>query len=126
VNARANRPGSWKPFVAALESDFADIQGGTTAEGIHLGAMAGTVDVVQRCYTGLETRGDTLWFNPRLPKELKDLRLRLCYRGHCLKLEMTSERMKLTSLPSTAKPIKVRVRDEIHQLAPGETKVIEL
>ncbi|MEE8193848.1 MAG: glycosyl hydrolase family 65 protein, partial [Gemmatimonadales bacterium] len=126
VNARANRPGSWGPFVTALESDIADIQGGTTAEGIHLGAMAGTVDVVQRCYTGLETRGDTLWFNPRLPKELKDLRLRLCYRGHCLKLEMTSERMELTSLPSMAAPIKVRVRDEIHQLAPGETKVIEL
>ena len=127
VNARANRPGSWGPFVAALESDVADIQGGTTAEGIHLGAMAGTVDVVQRCYTGLETRGDTLWLNPRLPKELKDLQLRVCYRGHCVKLDMTPERMELTSLPSTAAtPIKIRVRDEIHQLVPGETKVIEL
>jgi hypothetical protein len=29
-------------------------QGGTTAEGIHLGAIAGTVDLLQRCYSGLE------------------------------------------------------------------------
>ena len=25
-----------------------------TREGIHLGAVAGTIDLVQRCYTGLE------------------------------------------------------------------------
>ena len=38
-------------FLNALYSDVADMQGGTTAEGIHLGAMAGTIDVVQRCFT---------------------------------------------------------------------------
>ena len=31
---------------------MADTQGGTTKEGIHLGAMAGTIDILQRCYTG--------------------------------------------------------------------------
>ncbi|MFF5211082.1 glycoside hydrolase family 65 protein [Streptosporangium sp. NPDC000396] len=36
------RPGASEPFlVEALSSDVKDIQGGTTAEGIHLGAMAG-------------------------------------------------------------------------------------
>jgi alpha,alpha-trehalase len=29
----------------ALDSDLADMQRGTTPEGIHLGAMAGTVDL---------------------------------------------------------------------------------
>ena len=47
-------------FVEALRSDVADVQGGTTAEGIHLAAMAGTVDVLQRCFAGVETRGDVL------------------------------------------------------------------
>lgn len=38
------RPGASAPFVVeALNSDIGDIQGGTTAEGIHLGAMAGAV-----------------------------------------------------------------------------------
>jgi alpha,alpha-trehalase len=48
-------------FQEALLSDVVDIQGGTTPEGVHLGLMAGTVDVRQRCDTGLELRGDVLW-----------------------------------------------------------------
>jgi trehalose/maltose hydrolase-like predicted phosphorylase len=44
-----------------------DIQQGTTAEGVHLGAMAGTVDLVQRVSTGIEVTGDVLRLNPHLP-----------------------------------------------------------
>src|SRR5664280_2324283 len=36
---------AWQFLLGALESDISDVQGGTTAEGIHLGAMAGTVDI---------------------------------------------------------------------------------
>lgn len=68
--ARTDRERSWEQFAHALESDVADVQGGTTAEGIHLGAMAGTVDLLQRGYAGLEARRDALWFDPALPKEL--------------------------------------------------------
>ena len=56
VLARSDRQKAWELFRQALESDVADIQGGTTSEGIHLGAMAGTVDILQRCHTGLEMR----------------------------------------------------------------------
>ena len=38
-----NREMSWNLYSDALASDFVDIQGGTTAEGIHAGVMAGTV-----------------------------------------------------------------------------------
>jgi trehalose/maltose hydrolase-like predicted phosphorylase len=41
---RLNRAVSWNHFRKALMSDISDIQGGTTPEGIHLGAMAGTVE----------------------------------------------------------------------------------
>jgi trehalose/maltose hydrolase-like predicted phosphorylase len=44
---------------------MADTQGGTTAEGIHLGAMAGTIDLLQRGYSGLAARGGMLTFDPR-------------------------------------------------------------
>ena len=57
----------------ALRSDIADIQGGTTAEGVHLGAMAGSVDLLQRCFAGLETRQDALWFNPHWPRRFGQL-----------------------------------------------------
>ena len=32
--------------------------------GIHLAAIAGTIDVLQRCFAGIETRDDVLWLNP--------------------------------------------------------------
>ena len=62
---RSCTPGCWPAATGArrgttsceaLESDIADVQGGTTGEGIHLGAMAGTVDLLERGFTGLETR----------------------------------------------------------------------
>jgi trehalose/maltose hydrolase-like predicted phosphorylase len=46
VLARYEPEEAWRFLQHALESDVADVQGGTTAEGIHLGAMAGTVDIV--------------------------------------------------------------------------------
>ena len=52
----------------ALDSDIADIQGGTTREGIHVGAMAGTIDLIQRCYLGLELRANVLYFVIRPPR----------------------------------------------------------
>ena len=73
VLGRANRDRALEHFTRLLRSDTADIQGGTTAEGVHLAAMAGSVDVLQRCFTGLETTGDTLRFNPAWPAQLGTL-----------------------------------------------------
>ena len=36
---------SWELFLDAVGSDYNDIQGGTTAEGIHTGVMAATLVV---------------------------------------------------------------------------------
>jgi alpha,alpha-trehalase len=41
VLARFDRPRSWDLFTQSLESDIADVQRGSTAEGVHLGAMPG-------------------------------------------------------------------------------------
>ncbi len=57
VLARYHPEEAWRFLQRALDSDVADVQGGTTAEGIHLGAMAGTVDIVLRCLTGMRARG---------------------------------------------------------------------
>ncbi|MFO7706127.1 MAG: hypothetical protein R6V43_13505 [Halopseudomonas sp.] len=42
VLARPDRPRSWHLFQQALNSDIADIQGGATSEGIHVGAITAT------------------------------------------------------------------------------------
>ena len=57
VLARSDRSGAWQLFTDAAMADLLDVQDGTTAEGIHLGAMAGTLDFIQRGVTGIVTHG---------------------------------------------------------------------
>jgi alpha,alpha-trehalase len=121
VLARRDRRGSWQLFERALNSDFEDLQGGTTAEGIHVGAMAGTVDIVQRCYTGVEIRANMLTFNPLLPDELNTLNTTYHYRGHTLDVSINKERLDVTSRSCTASPILISYRNHIRRLSPGQT-----
>lgn len=122
VVARSDRERSWELFSQALESDVADIQGGTTPEGIHLGAMAGTVDLLQRGYAGLEVRGDVLRFNPAIPAEFQALEFEIHYRGHRLQVRITPEILRLSTIPSAVAPIQVGFRDEVVELGPGSTQ----
>jgi trehalose/maltose hydrolase-like predicted phosphorylase len=120
VLARSDRLGSWRFFTEALASDVHDVQGGTTAEGIHLGAMAGTVDLAQRCYTGLETRQDVLWLNPTLPQELDGLDFEVRYRGHWgVHLSFTPELLRVRVDDHNAAPVKVGVKGEVVEIEPG-------
>jgi alpha,alpha-trehalase len=126
VLALSDRPRSWRLFAEALESDIADIQGGTTPEGIHLAAMAGTVDLMQRGYTGIRARDDVLWFNPCLPDETACLSLRLRYRQQWLEVEITSDRLKVRTQKDSAEPIRLGYREMVCQLEPGGTKEFAL
>jgi len=121
VLARQDRERSWKLFNEALFSDVTDIQGGTTPEGIHLGAMAGTVDQVQRCYTGIVTRKDVLWLNPSLPAELSKLRLQLRYRGYFLRLDVCCDHLTVTSLRNKEYPIRLGYGEEVVELNGRQT-----
>jgi alpha,alpha-trehalase len=121
VLARAHREEAYDFFARALRSDIADIQGGTTPEGIHLGAMAGSVDLLQRCFTGLEMRGDELMLNPFWPPELGPLEIDIVYRGHPLTLRVTGEVVRVASQPGDRAPIHVSCRGETAELRPGET-----
>jgi alpha,alpha-trehalase len=123
VLARSDRPRSWRFFTEALGSDLHDVQGGTTAEGIHLGAMAGTVDLAQRCYTGLEPRADVLWLNPSLPEELDGLDFDVRYRGNWgINLHLTSDRLRVRVPPSCATPVRIGIKGEVVELAPGSIR----
>ncbi|MFF2779564.1 glycoside hydrolase family 65 protein [Streptomyces sp. NPDC058052] len=82
VLARLKGAGAWPYCEEALRSDVADVQGGTTGEGIHLGAMAGTIDLVERGITGLEAGPDGLRVAPVVLRELPRFAFTLCCGGH--------------------------------------------
>ena len=126
VLARSDPHQAWESFQEALGSDVHDVQGGTTAEGIHLGAMAGTVDLVRRCFAGMETREGKLWFTPSIPNELRSLRMSLQYRGGWVDCEMSAESMTITSREDAANPVLVVVNDEEFELTPGAVRTVAL
>ncbi|MFB7011626.1 MULTISPECIES: glycoside hydrolase family 65 protein [unclassified Streptomyces] len=82
VLAREGGPDAWRYCEEALLGDVADIQGGTTGEGIHLGAMAGTLDLVERNLAGLEAGPDGLHIDPTPLREMPRCTFTFCYHGH--------------------------------------------
>lgn len=68
-------------FREALTSDYNDIQGGTTAEGIHAGVMAATVMYYYNAYAGINFKDSIISINPDLPELLERMKLNFTYRG---------------------------------------------
>jgi alpha,alpha-trehalase len=126
VLSRSKREISWHLFREALGSDVTDIQGGTTPEGIHLGAMAGTVDLIQRCYSGIETREDRLQLNPYLPNELKEIQFDILYRQHWINIVINSNQLIVSTRPNAVAPITIGFREDTFELKPGDTLQFKL
>ena len=126
VLARANRARALEFFDQVLASDVADIQGGTTAEGIHLAAMAGSVDLVQRCFTGLETRSDRLVLSPSWPQAEPPLAVSLHYRGQHLHVRVRGRGAEVSAeYRPDAVPVLIECRGRVASLAPGHTLSFE-
>ena len=126
VLARSDRQRAMGFFAEALQSDVSDIQQGTTAEGIHLGAMAGTVDLVQRVSTGIEVRGDVLRLNPELPREMERVDMGIRYRGHSLDLRLTRDTITVRGRDGAAAPIALCVNGKVCEFVSGATRVFPL
>ncbi|WP_141208826.1 glycoside hydrolase family 65 protein [Streptomyces griseorubiginosus] len=121
VLARARRADAWTYCQEALRGDIADLQGGTTGEGIHLGAMAGTLDLVQRGLTGLQTRAGALWLDPVPLPQLSSYGFSLRYRDHWgVRLRLERGRLDVLVPSSDADPIDIRLPDRLVVVEPGE------
>jgi beta-phosphoglucomutase family hydrolase len=111
---------SWDLYLGALTSDYQDIQGGTTAEGIHAGVMAGTVLAAIHTYAGLDLLGDIVRINPRLPDHWKRISFNFDFKGVHYRCELTQERVML--LPDS--DVIVEINGQRKDLLMGE--VVEL
>ena len=127
VLARSDRKRAWGYLLDALDADLLDGQGGTTKEGIHLGAIAGTVDLVQRGFTGLEIRGGTLGLDPCLPDDLTELRFRLRYRNHYgMYVTVSPDRLLVSGQPTAPSRLRLRVKDREIEIDPGGAYEVSL
>ncbi len=119
VLARSERERALDFLTQALEADVTDIQGGTTPEAIHLAAMAGSVDLVQRCFSGLEARQDQLLVNPQWPEPLGVMEFSIRYRDQPLTLRIHGDGGEIQAGPGMQRPIEVACRGEVAELKPG-------
>ncbi|MEO9176934.1 MAG: glycosyl hydrolase family 65 protein, partial [Gaiellales bacterium] len=120
VLAPLDPDGSWERFLVAIESDVSDIQGGTTKEGIHLGVMAGTIDLIQRAYTGAEIRDGVLYFAPTLTDQLEGLSFPMQIRGTPIRVTVRGGELTVVITGGFSRPIKVGIGDDVRELGAGE------
>lgn len=129
IQSRLDRNRSWELFRSALVADINDVQRGTTKEGIHLGAMAGTVDLVQRCYGGIEPRDDVLFLNPALPDQLHELSFTIRYRSQRIALRFSHFEACAQvgdDGEGDGRPIVVDITGERHELRAGQSVTVRV
>ena len=84
-------------LVTALGSDFNDIQGGTTAEGIHVGVMGETIEVITRCFAGIDINQKILKVKPQLPPDWRRIEVHCLDQGVNYRVEVTPEAVTVTA-----------------------------
>ena len=127
VLARLEPNSSWERFLVALESDIGDVQGGTTKEGIHMGVMSGTLQLVQHSYAGTEIRDGVLYFDPRMPPQLEGLSFAIQFQGTPIEVMLADGRLTLVAhRDGVQRPISIGVGEEVRELRAGEWCTFEL
>jgi alpha,alpha-trehalase len=123
---RIDRHVGFELFREALRSDIDDIQGGTTAEGIHLGAMAGTVDIVLRHFAGIDTTGDEIAFAPSLPDALPGLHFRIQFRGTWMEIDVSKTTFCLALDQDGRQAVPITVYGQRYKIVPGTQQSFEV
>ncbi len=106
----------WKLFMEALESDYVDIQGGTTGEGIHCGVMAGTSYTVLNTFAGLDLSNDYPGLCPNLPSHWEGLKFNFSFRKTDYQVSISNKNIEIIGKNDTKKKIKIHICGQIHDL----------
>jgi len=117
-----NRELSWQLYADALASDYVDIQGGTTAEGIHAGVMAGTVLIALSTFAGISFDHDILVINPCLPDTWEALRFGLTFKGVRFSLKISKSKL----IVSADKDAVILVKGSRLNVLDGKESICEL
>ena len=109
----------WTMYMEALSSDYVDIQGGTTAEGIHAGVMGATVLFALNSLAGLDFRKEHLVIAPDLPELWKNIKFNFAFRKNYYIFEITSETIRMKVKSHDNEPVRVVVIDSERYIKSG-------
>lgn len=105
VLARSKREDAINYLDRTLRADLEVTQAGTTSEGIHLAGMCGAIDLVQRCFGGIEVRRGALWFDPMWPVEFGELEFTMRYRRHTLLVRINGRNVEVEDVGGPAQSV---------------------
>ncbi|MFL2044508.1 glycosyl hydrolase family 65 protein [Weissella hellenica] len=108
-------------LTTAIGSDYYDIQGGTTAEGIHIGVMGETLAVIQNEFGGVNLRDGAVVINPSLPASWRHLSFKQRFQGTLIAIDIVPGKVTV----SADHDIVVTVYNQGVPLVANEAKVIE-
>ncbi|MFC2098642.1 HAD-IA family hydrolase [Bacteroidota bacterium] len=111
---------AWKLYMEALSSDYVDIQGGTTAEGIHAGVMGSTLLFVIQSIAGIHFKEETLALNPILPEGWKKLVFNFAFRKNYYIFEIFPDRVSIEMNSSDDQPVEIEITGKKYGLKSGE------
>lgn len=111
-------------FLKGVRLDLNPSNQASSREGVHLGAMAGSLDIVQRCYIGLTLHGEEIVIEPALPKDLPAISFTFRCGPGCFKVGHENRQVWIFSQSDNPKPAKLRVRGQTIELLPGATWLV--
>ncbi|MGE6661880.1 glycoside hydrolase family 65 protein [Pseudomonas sp. NPDC077408] len=117
---------SWSYYQQALATDLGSPGNSGTQEGIHLGAMCGSLDVMQRHYLGVRLELDGLYIFPSPPPELQQIALSLVFRQAHLHLQLADGSLWVRAAHENSGSVPLHYAQGRCQLGPGESLEIAI
>ena len=88
--------------------------------------MAGTLDLIQRAYTGAQVRDGMLYFAPILTDRLDGLSFPMQVRGTPIRVTVGDAELTVVITGGFSRPISVGIGDDVRELGPGERCTFKL
>lgn len=116
----------WKLYMKALNSDYKDIQDGTTGEGIHTGVMGGVILMTLKCYAGVDFDSELVSINPCLPRKWQKISFNFILKQRRYYLQIKRDKIKILINSKKENYVKVLVYKKEYSIMVGEWKEIKL
>ena len=115
-----------KLYREALLSDYVDIQGGTTGEGIHAGVMGGTIYLALSMFAGIDLRKNKISIDPDLPEEWDGMNFEFNFKNDHYILGIQREKLNIEITSPGKDEVEVWIRGKKHLLKTSEKNQVSL
>lgn len=113
-------------YEKALNSDYKDIQTGTTGEGIHTGVMGGVILMTLKFYAGVNFNSEHLNISPFLPGGWEEISFNFILRKIRYSLQITGDKIRILVNSNGKDYIKILVCDREYSIKTQKWQEIKL